>query len=198
MGSIQVTPELLNDPEALVKFQQAQGAADERPVRLLVVEKIIQTRRRDANFRDLQAWLLRAPKSDHGCAGTLRQGGRNLQRRCQDISEQPDGNDVRLQTKANFSVDNEQAISEPPKVNFGSAPTPAGTLIGWSTLSKLAPRHVAELVPAVCVPCFSVLLWFFVVQNQGPVPTLRETVTDLAGLSTSAINPIERPPGDRG
>ena len=33
VGSIQATPELVNDPQAFAKFQAAQGAADRAPCR---------------------------------------------------------------------------------------------------------------------------------------------------------------------
>ena len=57
VGSMQVTPELLNDPEALARFQQAQGQLTSALSRLLVVAENYPNLKADANFRDLQAQL---------------------------------------------------------------------------------------------------------------------------------------------
>ena len=53
--SIQVTPELANDPEALKRFQAAQGELGGALSRLLVVAENYPNLKADANFRDLQA-----------------------------------------------------------------------------------------------------------------------------------------------
>src|SRR5882762_10933120 len=57
VGSIQATPELLNDPAAFRRFQEAQGAMSNALSRLLVVAENYPQLKSDANFRDLQAQL---------------------------------------------------------------------------------------------------------------------------------------------
>lgn len=57
VGSIQVTPELVNDPQAFAKFQQAQGELSSALSRLLVVAENYPQLKSDQNFRDLQAQL---------------------------------------------------------------------------------------------------------------------------------------------
>src|SRR5690348_1008977 len=57
VGSIQATPELLNDPEAFAKFQAAQGELTGALSRLLVVAENYPQLKSDANFRELQAQL---------------------------------------------------------------------------------------------------------------------------------------------
>src|SRR3569623_2935582 len=57
VGSIQATPELINDPEAFAKFQQAQGELTGALSRLMVVKEAYPQLKSDANFRDLQAQL---------------------------------------------------------------------------------------------------------------------------------------------
>ena len=57
VGSIQATPELINDPQAFTKFQQAQGELSSALSRLLVVSENYPQLKSDANFRDLQAQL---------------------------------------------------------------------------------------------------------------------------------------------
>src|SRR5258707_1087070 len=57
VGSIQATPELVNDPAAFQKFTQAQGELTGALSRLLVVAEAYPQLKSDANFRDLQAQL---------------------------------------------------------------------------------------------------------------------------------------------
>src|SRR5450432_3454786 len=57
VGSIQATPELVNDPEAFKKFQAAQGELTNALSRLLVVTENYPQLKSDQNFRDLQAQL---------------------------------------------------------------------------------------------------------------------------------------------
>src|SRR5258706_6854385 len=57
VGSIQATPELLNDPQAFTKFQQAQGELSSALSRLMVIVENYPQLKSDANFRALQAQL---------------------------------------------------------------------------------------------------------------------------------------------
>ncbi|MGP1664341.1 MAG: LemA family protein, partial [Rhodanobacter sp.] len=57
VGSIQATPELVNDPQAFARFAQAQGELSSSLSRLLVVAENYPQLKSDANFRDLQAQL---------------------------------------------------------------------------------------------------------------------------------------------
>ena len=57
VGSMQVTPELLNDPEAFAKFQAAQGQLTGALSRLMAVAENYPNLKADQGFRDLQAQL---------------------------------------------------------------------------------------------------------------------------------------------
>ena len=57
VGSVQATPELINDPQAFARFQAAQGELSGALSRLLVVSENYPQLKSDANFRDLQAQL---------------------------------------------------------------------------------------------------------------------------------------------
>lgn len=57
VGTIQATPELINDPQAFQKFQQAQGELSSALQRLMVVVEQYPQLKSDANFRDLQAQI---------------------------------------------------------------------------------------------------------------------------------------------
>jgi len=57
VGSIQATPELINDPGAFAKFQSAQSELTSALSRLLVVSENYPQLKSDALFRDLMAQL---------------------------------------------------------------------------------------------------------------------------------------------
>lgn len=55
--SIQATPELVNNPEAFQKFQQAQGQLTGALSRLMAVSENYPNLRANQGFRDLSAQL---------------------------------------------------------------------------------------------------------------------------------------------
>jgi LemA protein len=57
VGTIQATPELINDPAAFQQFQQVQGELSSALSRLMVVVESYPELKSDRNFRDLQAQL---------------------------------------------------------------------------------------------------------------------------------------------
>jgi LemA protein len=122
--SIQVSPETLNDPAALQKFQAAQGELTSALSRLLVVVERYPELKSDKNFLELQAQLegtenriavarTRYIKSVNEYNVMVRQFPVNLTAMV-----------FGYKTKPNFTVENEQAIQRPPTVDFGK-PAPA-------------------------------------------------------------------------
>jgi len=125
VGSIQASPELLNDPQAFAKFQQAQGELTSALSRLLVVTENYPQLKSDQNFRDLQAQLegtenriavarQRYIKSVQDYNTTVRQFPANLTAMVFGYKPKP-----------NFTVENEAVIAKPPTVDFNK-PAPAG------------------------------------------------------------------------
>ncbi len=72
VGSIQATPELINDPAAFRKFQEAQAGMTSALSRLLLVAENYPQLKSDANFRDLQAQLEGTRKSGRSRKGSRR------------------------------------------------------------------------------------------------------------------------------
>jgi len=119
VGSIQATPELVDNPEAFQRFQQAQGELTSALSRLLVVAENYPQLKSDANFRDLQAQLEgtenriavarnRYIKAVEQFNVTVRQFPTNLTAMVFGYKPKP-----------NFTVENERDVSKAPKVDFG-------------------------------------------------------------------------------
>jgi LemA protein len=125
VGSIQATPELVNDPQAFAKFQQAQGELTSALSRLLVVAENYPQLKSDQNFRDLQAQL---EGTENRIAVARQRYIKAVQEYNTTVRQFPVNLTAMLfgyKEKANFTVENEAAIAKPPAVDF-SKPAPAG------------------------------------------------------------------------
>ena len=128
VGSIQATPELINDAAAFAKFQQAQAGLSSALSRLLVVSENYPQLKSDANFRDLQAQL-------EGTENRITVARNRYIKAVQEyntlIRTFPNNLTAMIfsyQVKSNFAVEDEKAIAKPPAVNFdkpAAAPAPA-------------------------------------------------------------------------
>ena len=119
--SIQLTPELINDPEAFKKFQAAQGELTQALKSLLAVTENYPDLKSNENFRDLQAQLEgtenrvtvarnRYIDAVRAYNVTVREFPANLTAKMFDYD-----------VKQNFSVENEAAISTAPTVQFDTS-----------------------------------------------------------------------------
>ncbi len=113
VGSIQATPEVLNDPAAFQKFQAAQGELSSALSRLLVVTENYPQLKSDALFHDLMAQL-------EGTENRITVARNRYIKTVQDynVTAMAFG----YKEKPNFSVENEKEISTAPKVDFNPAP----------------------------------------------------------------------------
>jgi len=125
VGSIQATPELINDAQAFAKFQSAQGELSSALSRLLVVSENYPQLKSDANFRDLQAQL-------EGTENRITVARNRYIKAVQEynvaVRSFPSNLTAMLfgySVKPSFTVENEKEISRPPTVDFASPVAPA-------------------------------------------------------------------------
>ena len=123
VGSIQMTPELINNPDAFAKFQAAQGDLSSALSRLLVVSENYPQLKADANFRDLQAQLEgtenRIAVARNRYINSVREFNVTVRSFPSNLTAKVMG----YQPKPNFTVENEKEVASPPKVDFGTAAT---------------------------------------------------------------------------
>jgi LemA protein len=117
--SIEITPDTLNNPEALQKFQAAQGELGSALSRLLVVSENYPSLKTNQGFADLRVQL-------EGTENRITVARNRYIKAVQEynvLSRSFPSNLTAMafgyKPKANFSVANEAAISTPPKVDFG-------------------------------------------------------------------------------
>ncbi|MGD2139052.1 MAG: LemA family protein [Burkholderiales bacterium] len=118
VGSIQATPEMVNDPAALERFSEAQGELTSALSRLLVVVENYPQLKSDANFRDLQAQL-------EGTENRITVARQRYIKAVQEYNVTVRSFPTNLtamifgyKTKPQFAVENEAEIAQPPKVEF--------------------------------------------------------------------------------
>jgi LemA protein len=118
IGTLQATPELVNDAAAFQRFTDAQRELGSALSRLIAVSESYPQLKSDANFRDLQAQL-------EGTENRIAVARNRYIRAVQDynvtVRSFPSNLTAMLfgmKEKAQFAVENEKAIAAPPKVDF--------------------------------------------------------------------------------
>jgi LemA protein len=125
VGSIQVTPELANDPAALQKFQAAQGELSSALSHLMAVSENYPQLKADALFQNLQAQLEGTENRVTVARNRYIQAVQAYNTLLRTFPNNLTAKLFGYQVKPNFTVENEAAISHAPTVDFGpNAPTP--------------------------------------------------------------------------
>jgi LemA protein len=117
--SIQATPELINDPAAFNKFQQAQGELSSALSRLMVVVEQYPNLKANQGFQDLRVQL-------EGTENRITVARNRYIKAVQDYNVLTRSFPTNLtamvfsySVKPGFTVQNEAEIATPPKVEFG-------------------------------------------------------------------------------
>jgi LemA protein len=119
VGSIQATPELVNDPQAFARFQQAQGELTSALSRLLVVVERYPQLKSDRNFRDLQAQLEGTENRITVARNRYIQAVQEYNTLVVQFPSNLTAMAFGFKRKPQFTVENEKALAQPPKVDFG-------------------------------------------------------------------------------
>jgi LemA protein len=122
VGSIQATPELLNNPQAFQQWQAAQGELGSALSRLMVVVERYPELKSIAGFSDLQAQI---EGTENRISNERRRYIEAVQAYNTTVRSFPSNLTAKMfdhDVKPNFTVENEAAISRPPSVEFDAPP----------------------------------------------------------------------------
>ncbi|MGE8397199.1 MAG: LemA family protein [Comamonas sp.] len=117
--SIQATPELINDPAAFEKFQQAQGELSGALSRLMVVAEQYPQLQANQAFRDLRVTLEGTENRITVARNAYIQSVQQYNVLARSFPTNLTGMIFGYKAKPNFTVQNEAEISRPPTVDFG-------------------------------------------------------------------------------
>jgi LemA protein len=118
--SVNITPDMVNDPAAMEKFAAAQAELSGSLGRLLVVAENYPQLKSDQNFRDLQAQLEGTENRIGVARNRYIETVRNYNVLVRSFPENITAKIFGYKEKSQFKVENEAAISEAPKVDFGN------------------------------------------------------------------------------
>jgi LemA protein len=147
VAGLKATPELINDPAAFAKFQKAQGELGGALSRLLVVAENYPNLKADANFRDLQAQV---EGTENRITVARNRYIKSVQEYNVSVRTFPNNLTAMVmgwKTKANFTVDDEKAISAPPPIKFDKPATPAPAAPAPAAPAPAAPAPAAPGAP---------------------------------------------------
>ena len=119
VGSVQATPEVLDDPQAFEQLQAAQGELTSALSRLMVVVERYPELKSDANFRDLQAQLEGTENRITVARNRYIEAVQSYNVTVRSFPSNVTAKIFGYDTKPTFTVENEAEISRPPQVSFG-------------------------------------------------------------------------------
>ena len=182
VGSIQATPELINDPGAFAKFQAAQGELTSALSKLLVVTENYPQLKSDALFRDLMAQL-------EGTENRITVARNRYIKSVQDynvddphVPDQPDGDGVRIQGEGELLGRQRKGNLDRAEGGFqsGAGAHPRNNSTTGSDVAMNAAR--ASILALL-------LCWAFAAFADVAVPPLSGRVVDQTGTLPAAISP---------
>ena len=118
--SIQVSPETLNNPEAFNRFQQAQGELSGALSRLIAVSENYPNLKANQGFQDLRVQLEGTENRITVARNRYIKAVADYNVLARSFPSNLTAMVFGYQPKPNFTVQDEAAISAPPKVDFGA------------------------------------------------------------------------------
>jgi LemA protein len=118
VGTIQATPELVNDPQAFQKFEAAQGQLSQALKSLIAVSENYPQLKSDQNFRDLQSQLEGTENRITVARNRYIQAVQDYNTNIRSFPTNLTAMVFKYQVKQNFTVQNESEISKAPTVDF--------------------------------------------------------------------------------
>ena len=119
--SIQVSPETLNNPEAFNRFQQAQGELSSALSRLIAVSENYPNLKANQGFQDLRVQLEGTENRITVARNRYIKAVADYNVLARSFPSNLTAMVFSYQPKPNFTVQDEAAISAPPKVDFGAS-----------------------------------------------------------------------------
>ncbi|ANQ84430.1 LemA family protein [Azoarcus olearius] len=120
--AIQVTPEMLDDPDAMARFQQAQGQLGSALSRLLAVAENYPNLKANQGFQDLRVQLEGTENRITVARNKYIQSIQEYNVLARSFPTNLTAMVFSYKPKAGFTVANEAEISRPPTVDFGTPP----------------------------------------------------------------------------
>ena len=119
----QVTPEVLNDPAAFQRYQQAQDQLGSALSRLMAVSERYPDLKADKQFQELQAQLEGTENRITVARGRYIQDVQTYNTTVRQFPTNITAKVFGMHTRPNFTVANEAQISTAPTVDFGNSNT---------------------------------------------------------------------------
>jgi len=116
--SMQITPEVLNNPDAFAKFQAAQGELGSALSRLMVTVEQYPNLKANQGFSDLRVQLEGTENRITVARNRYIQAVQNYNVLARSFPSNLTAMVFSYKTKPNFTVQNEATISTPPVVDF--------------------------------------------------------------------------------
>ena len=119
VGSIQINADQLSDPALFSKFQQAQSELSSALSRLIAVSENYPELKANTLYQDLMSQLEGTENRITVARGRYIETVQSFNTYIRQLPTKWIANVIGVQPKQQFTIENEQQISNPPAVNFG-------------------------------------------------------------------------------
>lgn len=118
IGSIQASPDLIKDPEKFAEFEKAQGQLGSALSRLLMIQENYPQLKSDARFGDLMAQLEGTENRTTVARNRFIRATKEYNVYIRQFPQMLTAKALGYSAKPTFTVENEKAIEDAPKVEF--------------------------------------------------------------------------------